>query len=151
MKAYRRRSFLVTFVAMAASGVFAGVGCSSGEPRTTVDGRANRAQAEAFKVVHLDSSFAGKVAVENVNRRSVDGFLQVQVTLVSTTSSPTMIETSWEWYDRGGFLVDSGRNAWLPAELGGRTSMEIRGVAPRAGIEDFKFHVRASMPIAGEE
>ena len=141
----------VTFAAsMLILGVATSLGCSSGEARTTVVSQPPGAQ-EDYKLVRLDDDFAGKLAVEKViRRRTEDGFLQVQVTLVSTTSKPLPIETSWEWYDRDNFRVDGGRDAWIPTEIGARTTKEMRGIAPKPGVESFKFHVRASMPITGE-
>ena len=122
-------------------------GCSSGEARTTVDARSPGSGPDDYKLVYLDPAFADKVAVDKVARRNVDGFLQVQVTLVSTSIRPIAIETSWEWYDRDGFRIDGGRDGWIPAELGAKTTMEIRGIAPKPDLDSFKFHVRAAMPI----
>ena len=135
----------------AAAGLAMLAGCSSGEARTTVDASSAASPNDDYKVVHLDDDFKGKLAIGNVARRVVEDFLQVQVTLVSTASEPLRIETSWEWYDRDGFRVRSSRDGWIPAELGARTTREVRSVAPTAAVDSFKFHVRAAMPITGHD
>jgi uncharacterized protein YcfL len=126
------------------------VGCVSGEARITVDATRNHSE-EFYKVVSLDSDFKDKLEIESVKRRVVNGLLQVQVTLRSTSSDPLALETSWEWFDRGGFRLDDGRSAWIPIQVGARTTVEVRSVAPKAGVDAFKFHVRASSPIVGND
>ena len=141
------RLVLAPAVAVAIVGA---VGCSTGEARVTVEVPSpETVKSDDYKLVQLDDSFGDKVAIGRVARRDIDGFLQVQVTLVSTTSKPLAIETAWEWFDREGFKVESGRDGWIPAEMGARTSLEVKGMAPTAQVTSFKFHVRAAMPIRG--
>ncbi len=146
----RSRALRALALAVVALCAGAQAACTSGESRTTVDARSAHDGPDDYRLVHLDPAFAGKVAVHKVARRVVDGFLQVQVTLVSTSTKSLPIETSWEWYDRDGFRVDGGGDAWIPSELGAKTTREVKGIAPKPDLDSFKFHVRASMPITGE-
>ncbi len=107
--------------------------------------------ADFYRVVSLDSDLKESLDVDNVKRRVDNDLLQVQVTLRSTTSRALALETSWEWFDKGGFRIDDGRTAWTPILVGPRATVDVRSVAPRPGVEAFKFHVRTSHPITEDD
>jgi len=118
---------------------------SGGAPQTTVDARP--AGNPDYRLVQLDPNFGEQVAVTNVARRRVEGFLQVQVSLQSRAGATLPLETKWEWYDRDGFKIDDGREVWSPSDLPAGTSLEVKGMAPKPEADSFKFHVRLAAPL----
>ena len=132
--------------ALALAGAACLPGCSSsGAPQTTVDSRPQA--GPDYRLVQLDPGFGESVAVANVARRRVDGFLQVQVSLLSRATKTLALETKWEWYDRDGFRIEDGREVWSPSELAAGASVEVKGIGPKAEADSFRFHVRAANPI----
>ncbi len=146
VKALPRRTAprAVALASLLASALAAGC-ATPGTPQTTVDSRP--AANPDYRLVQLDPAFGETVAVTNVTRRRVEGFLQVQVSLQSRASKTVPVETKFEWYDRDGFRIDDGREVWSPGELAPGTSMEAKSIAPKAEADSFRFHVRLANPI----
>ncbi|WP_025819707.1 YcfL family protein [Shewanella marina] len=93
--------------------------------------------------VRVDNkSLARDVAVEQVQTRSVGGFLQGSALLINKDSTQINLQYKFTWYDVNGYVIDEDSSPWVAATLFGKERKQVMAVAPNAMANRFDVYVR---------
>lgn len=88
------------------------------------------------------SSFARKIAVENIDARRVGDLIQGSALIVSKTSSDMRVQYKFTWYDASGFTIEDEATSWKSVKLHGKQQLQVSAVAPNAQVVKFDVYVR---------
>lgn len=120
---------------LAAAIMMIAAGCSSTSV-IEIDGSADSDASINYKGSSVD------VKVLNTQTKSVNGLLQVNVTLESGDSDTYLADYKFEWFDADGMGVEVGRQAWMPLYFYGRETKAIQGLSPNPSAKSFKLLIR---------
>lgn len=152
---FRTRSQVLTTVsfsvALAAAMVLLS-GCattaSNTSQGTAITSASGDTQLAQQKWLVQDKLFNKLLTFAEARAKSDTGFLKVQVTITSLSSSTINYETKFEWYDAAGFKIDNTTELWKPGLIYGKGVQEISGIAPSANAVSYKFHIRKTNQIS---
>ncbi len=142
----QERNFVVGCIAAAAAIAALGlVGCSTTAGvettgKTTWDEQGARSLEK--KVIFNNSGLAGDIQIVDVKSAMAGDILRVQATLRSKDKDTLPFQYRFEWYDAGGFEINSGSGSWKPLMLNGRETKTIQAVAPDPRAKEFKLKIR---------
>ena len=93
----------------------------------------------ADKRVITDSSLASKVYVVGVNEaKTPGGLIQIQLEVVTQTSSRQRFTYHVQWFDAAGMQLSSTTAAILPCVIEGKETRYLSAVAPHPACKDFR-------------
>jgi len=115
---------------------------------TALTSSAGDTQLAQQKWLVQDNLFNKSLTYTEARAKSDTGFLKVQVTITSLTSSTVNYETKFEWYDASGFKIDNTTELWKPGLIYGKGRQEISGIAPSREAVSYKFHIRKPNQIS---
>ncbi len=121
------------------------VGCSTtaGVETTgkmTWDGQGARSLEK--QVVFNNSGLKGDIQIVDVKSAMAGDVMRAQATLRSRDRDTLPFQYRFEWYDAGGFEINSGAGSWKPLILYGREAKTVQGVAPDPRAREFKLKIR---------
>jgi uncharacterized protein YcfL len=121
------------------------VGCSTtagveASGKTSWDEQGARSLEKS--VLFNNSSLKGDIQVVDVKSAMAGDIMRVQATLRSKGKDTLPFQYRFDWYDAGGFEINSGGGSWKPLILYGRESKTIQGVAPDPRAKEFKLKIR---------
>ena len=93
-------------------------------------------------VVFNNSGLKGEVQIVDIKSALAGDIMRVQATLRSKGKDTLAFQYRFDWYDAGGFEINSGAGSWKPVILTGRETKTIQGVAPDSGAREFKLKLR---------
>ena len=96
----------------------------------------------AKHLVIYNEPLAENITITDMKTRSRGGLLEVSVTLTNLSSSDKSIQYRFSWYDRDDFEVEQGSRTWTPVVLHGKSSINMRAVAPNPSVTTYKVNVR---------
>jgi len=88
-----------------------------------------------------DPQLAKQFVMEDIKTQRRNDRLFVQFNLRNTKSSNLAIEWTINWFDAGGFLIETA-NRWQPASMGGKGYQTITQTAPTPEATEFRLGVR---------
>lgn len=94
------------------------------------------------KVLFNNSTLAGDIEIVDIKSATAGDILRVQATLRSKDKDTMPFQYRFDWYDTGGFEINSGGGSWKPLILNGRETKTIQAVAPDARAKEFKLKIR---------
>lgn len=142
----RGRNFIVGGIAAAAAVASLGLtGCSTTAGVETT-GRMSwdeqGARTLEKKVVFDNSGLKGDIQIVDVKSAMAGDIMRAQATLRSRDKDTLQFQYRFDWYDTGGFEINSGAGSWKPLILNGREAKTIQGVAPDPRAKEFKLKIR---------
>lgn len=142
----QKSSFIVRGVAALAISASLGLaGCSTTAGvevtgRTVLDSQGARTLEK--NVVFNNSGLEGDIQIVDIRSTMAGDVLKVQATLSSKDRDTLPFQYRFDWYDGGGFEINSGAGSWKPLILYGRESKTIQSVAPDPRAKEFKLKIR---------
>ncbi len=94
------------------------------------------------KIIFNNSSLAGDIEIVDVKSALVGDVMRVQAALRSKDKDTLPFQYRFDWYDAGGFEINSGAGSWKPLILTGRETKTIQAVAPDPRAKEFKLKIR---------
>jgi uncharacterized protein YcfL len=123
---------------LAGIGLLALTGCTTVNTVENADKQGQRQMVTDQRAI-TDASLGRKVSIVGVNQSMTPGgLLKVQVELQNRTRSLQRFNYRFEWFDANGMQVTTVASALLPAQIEGKESKFIFGVAPNPNCKDFR-------------
>ena len=94
------------------------------------------------KVVFNNSGLKGDVQIVDVKSALAGDIMRAQATLRSKDKDTIPLQYRFDWYDAGGFEINSGAGSWKPLILNGRETKTVQGVAPDPRAKEFLLKIR---------
>lgn len=94
------------------------------------------------KVVFNNSGLKGDIEIVDIKSVQVGDIMKAQATLRSKDKDTVPFQYRFDWYDAGGFEINSGAGSWKPLILNGRETKTIQTVAPDPRAKEFKLKIR---------
>jgi uncharacterized protein YcfL len=142
----QKRNFIVSGITAAALIASLGlVGCSTTagvEATGKVSWDEQGARTLDKNVVFNNSGLKGDIQIVDIKSAMAGDILRVQATLRSKDKDTLPLQYRFEWYDAGGFEINSGAGSWKPLVLNGREVKTVQGVAPDPRAKEFKLKIR---------
>ena len=85
---------------------------------------------------------ADKIIISQLNTRVTGNLLEVSVVLENLTSSDKQIQYRFSWYGDDNFEIEQGGEPWTPTTLNGKSTVQMKAVAPNASVTTYKINVR---------
>jgi uncharacterized protein YcfL len=85
---------------------------------------------------------ASQLKITDVKNRTNNDLLEVQLTLTSTYKKSQQLQYHFIWFDKDGFVLESGKSPWKPLELHGMQTAAVKGLAPTIDAKSFSLYVR---------
>ncbi|MDD2850382.1 MAG: YcfL family protein [Desulfuromonadaceae bacterium] len=131
--------------AIAAVAVLGLAGCSTtagveATARTAWDDQGARTLEK--NVVFNSGSLKGDIQIVDIKSAMVGDIMKAQATLRSKDRDTLPFQYRFDWFDAGGFEINSGAGAWKPLLLTGRETKTIQAVAPDPRAKEFKLKIR---------
>ncbi|NOZ52708.1 MAG: YcfL family protein [Gammaproteobacteria bacterium] len=92
-------------------------------------------------VIH-NEPLANKIIITDMNTRITGGLLEVSVILKNLTSTDKQIQYRFSWYGDDNFEIEQGGEPWTPTTLNGKSTVQMKAVAPNASVTTYKINVR---------
>jgi len=90
-----------------------------------------------------DPAFAANIEiVQDSRERTPEGFLHVQAIVKNANREDFYCQYRFEWRGKNGMIQTQAPASWRPKVLHGRETVELEGVSPIQGTEDFRLVVR---------
>jgi uncharacterized protein YcfL len=141
-----RRNLIVPGIAAAVSVVALGLaGCSTTAGVETTGKSAwddQGARTLEKNVLFNNSGLKGNIRIVDVKSTMAGDTMKVQAILQSKDRDTLPFQYRFDWYDAGGFEINSGSGAWKPLILYGRETKTIQSVAPDKRAKEFKLKIR---------
>jgi uncharacterized protein YcfL len=93
-------------------------------------------------VVFNNSGLKGDIQIVDVKSAMAGDIMRAQATLRSKDRDTLPFQYRFDWYDAGGFEINSGSGSWKPLILYGRETKTIQAVAPDPRAKEFKLKIR---------
>ncbi len=93
-------------------------------------------------VVFNNSGLKGDIQIVDIKSVMAGDVMRAQATLRSKDKNTLPFQYRFDWYDAGGFEINSGAGSWKPIILNGRETKTIQGVAPDPRAKEFKLKIR---------
>jgi len=93
-------------------------------------------------VVFNNSGLKGDIQIVDVRSAMAGDIMRAQATLRSKDKDTLPFQYRFDWYDAGGFEINSGAGSWKPLILYGRETKTIQAVAPDPRAKEFKLKIR---------
>ena len=94
------------------------------------------------KIVFNNSSLARDIEIVDIKSVMAGGIMRAQAELRSKDKDTLPFQYRFDWYDAGGFEINSGAGSWKPLILNGREAKTIQAVAPDPRAKEFKLKIR---------
>ncbi|MDD2898629.1 MAG: YcfL family protein [Desulfuromonadaceae bacterium] len=94
------------------------------------------------KVVFNNSGLKGDIEIVEMKSSQAGDLMRAQATLRSKDKATVLFQYRFDWYDAGGFEINSGAGSWKPLILTGRETKTIQNVAPDPRAKEFKLKLR---------
>lgn len=98
-------------------------------------------QAQAHLVID-NPKLAKKLKIKDVQSRSQNAFLEVNLELASLYNKDQNLQYQFSWYDQQGFAIEARKSYWQPVTLHGHQVISLRASAPHTNATQFKLYVR---------
>jgi uncharacterized protein YcfL len=93
-------------------------------------------------VLFNNSGLKGDIRIVDVRSTMVGDVMKVQAILQSKDKDTLPFQYRFDWYDAGGYEINSGAGAWKPLILYGRETKTVQSVAPDKRAKEFKLKIR---------
>lgn len=93
-------------------------------------------------VIH-NEALADKIIIQAMHTRtSKNGSLEVSLVLANLSSTDKSVQYRFSWYDADNFEVEQGGQAWTPALLHGKSSINMQALSPNSSATTYKLDVK---------
>ena len=119
-------------------------GCLNVSPVTSGVGTDQIAPGQKFeKHLQVDNSrLENLLYISDIRSRTNNELLEINLSLTSTYGKSLQLQYQFTWFDKDGFVIESGKSPWKPLELHGMQTATVPGLAPTTKVATFKIYVR---------
>ncbi len=104
-------------------------------------GKPNAELDQKHLVIHNDI-LANTITIQAMNNRQIGDLLEAHITLANLSSGDKNIQYRFTWFDKDDFPVSPDDTGWTPVTLHGAATVNLKGLAPNAGVTSYKLNVR---------
>lgn len=120
------------------------VACKNVPPITSGIGTKPVAHGQDYqdKLIIDNQQLASLLFISDIKSRKNNDFLEVNLALSSTYEKSLALQYQFNWFDKDGFVIESGKNPWQALELHGMQTVNVKGLAPSKNAASYSFYVR---------
>jgi uncharacterized protein YcfL len=89
-----------------------------------------------------NKKLAAKLYISDVKSRLNNDLLQLNLTLTSRYKKSLQLQYQFQWFDKGGFVIEAGKSPWHALELHGMQTASVSALAPSTNVTTFSLYVR---------
>lgn len=120
------------------------VACKNVSPVTSGIGTEQIAHGQNYqqRLIVDNQQLASQLFISDIKTRMNNDFLEVNLALTSKYEKSLALQYQFNWFDKDGFVIESGKNPWQALELHGMQTINVKGLAPSKNAASYSFYVR---------